>query len=137
MLTLRPATLADSTLLLEWRNDPLTRAMSISTDEVHLAAHEAWLARSLDNPDRSLLIAEHDGRPVATVRIDRGDETELSWTVAPIARGRGVGSAAVSTVAQPGMVARIKPENTASRRIAERAGFRFIERAGDLEVWRI
>ena len=45
-LTLREVTNADAELLLRWRNDETTRAMSVSQGEVSLEDHRAWLARS-------------------------------------------------------------------------------------------
>jgi L-amino acid N-acyltransferase YncA len=42
----------------------------------------------LADPDRLLLVAEHDRKPVGTVRFDRaGAAWEVSITVAPRARG--------------------------------------------------
>lgn len=138
-LVLRHATIEDAALLLAWRNDPLTRAMSRTEDLVTPEAHQAWLTQTLADPARTLLIAERDGEAVATVRRDRtAGGMELSWTVAPDARGRGYGRAALIAAIPPGVeaLARIKPGNEASRRIARAAGF---EHAGDeagLEIWR-
>ena len=66
-MTLRPATLADADRLLAWRNDPLTRAMSINQNEVKFADHIAWLKRRLaaGNPP---WIYEVAGIAVGTVR---------------------------------------------------------------------
>lgn len=95
---LRPATIADAELLFIWRNDPLTRQQSIHTDPVTWESHLAWLAASLQNPDRQLFIAEQaekgEQKPVVlgTVRADKTDAGyELSWTVAPARRGNGWG----------------------------------------------
>lgn len=140
-IELRAATAADSAMLLDWRNDPLTRAMSFTSDPIDRETHEAWFARTLVNSDRTLLVAEADGAPVATVRLDRDNgETLLHWTVAPDARGKGYGVAAVTAaVKQCGgpVVAKIKRENAASRRIAERAGLALADLEPDgTEVWR-
>jgi RimJ/RimL family protein N-acetyltransferase len=133
-MKLRPATLDDAALLLEWRNDLLTREASVNTEPVSWDSHVAWLRASLGNPRRKLLIAEIE-RPVGTVRIDYGEETELSWTVAPDARGRRLGKAMVLAAVPEGQViAHIKHDNVASQRIAEAAGFR-LARGGDLQRW--
>lgn len=139
MLTLRTATMEDAKQLHEWRNDLLTRQNSINMDEVPWENHVAWLEKSLASPDRTLLVAEQDERPVGTVRIDREDGVlELSWTVAPDARGNGVGQKMVALCAdqtEGPLVAHIKRENRASQRIAEAAGFR-LEKDGELQIWR-
>ena len=102
---LRPATIADAQLLFAWRNDPLTRTQSIRTQPVEWESHLAWLAASLQNPDRQLFIAEQ-ALPVeqatdvlGTVRADKMDEEyELSWTVAPEQRGYGWGRKMVAAL---------------------------------------
>ena len=126
-LILRPATLADAEMLLAWRNDPQTRSASHNEDEIPLTAHLVWLNQLLANPERRLLIAELDGAPVGSVRADRdgGGVTELSWTVAPTARGKGLGRemviAALADIDGP-VRAEVKVGNVASMRIAEAAG---------------
>jgi RimJ/RimL family protein N-acetyltransferase len=125
-IQLRPATAQDGKLLLEWRNNSDTRGASHDTREVLEEAHLSWLRATLHNANRQLLIAEEDGVPVGTVRSDFADGVhELSWTVAPDSRGRGVGrrmvTLAASQVSTP-IRAEVKSDNLSSVRIAERAG---------------
>ena len=91
-LTIRPVTMDDATMLFEWRNDEETRKQSRSTESVHWENHVRWLENSLKNPKRILCIAEGDGVPVGTTRADERDDgyTEISYTVAPAARGKGL-----------------------------------------------
>ena len=133
-LKVRPATIQDAELLFGWRNDPQTRANSINTGDAPWEGHLHWLRASLKNPDRQLLVAERDGVPVGTVRIDGGDE--LSWTVAPEHRGVGLGSEIVALVAKRGDRAQIKCDNFASQRIAKRAGFVLWKDEPPLQEWR-
>ena len=125
-LSLRPATMADAAMLLAWRNDPATRDASHSTDEVMAHEHRAWLRRCLDDDCRRLWIGEHDGVGVGTVRADQSaGGWELSWTVAPAARGRGIAramvAAAVVQLCGP-ISAQVKTGNQASIRVAEHLG---------------
>jgi RimJ/RimL family protein N-acetyltransferase len=65
----------------------------------------------------------------------------MSWTVAPEHRGKGVGAAivrlAVSRMTEERVFAEIKASNFASRRIAEKSGFRLRgDRDGMLVYWR-
>jgi RimJ/RimL family protein N-acetyltransferase len=141
-LTLRPASHDDSEQLLAWRNDPRTRAASLNTDEVTRDEHERWLVRSLDATDRTVFVAELDGRPVGTVRLDDGGrrQLEVSLTVAPEWRGKGIASqllhAVEATAGARGavrLVARIKASNDASVRAFKNAGwYGFTEREGML-----
>jgi RimJ/RimL family protein N-acetyltransferase len=135
-IDLRPATMVDARTLFAFRNDPDTRANSVNTAPVPWDDHLAWLEASLANPDRDLLVAEMDGAPVGTVRIDRGEETEISWTVAPDYRGKGVGKRMVALACPHGpLVAKIKPTNPASQGIAAHAGFHMSD-DGELQIWR-
>lgn len=141
-ITFRKATLQDSNLLFSWRNDEATRKNSITQDTVRLEGHEAWVRDKISDPGVMLLIAQEAGAPVGTVRADfRGAEAELSWTVAPEARGRGIGrsivAAAVDLLDCSAVTAKIKPDNTASVKIAESAGF-ILEKVSDgLGFWRL
>ncbi|MEJ2681392.1 MAG: GNAT family N-acetyltransferase [Gammaproteobacteria bacterium] len=128
-IILRPATTEDADILLEWRNDPETRKASHNTAEVQRNDHVSWLSRTLGNPERRLCVAEEDGDPVGTVRADFADGVwELSWTVSPRARGRGVAKRMVALLAneisEP-IRAEVKAGNTSSARIAEHAGMVF------------
>jgi RimJ/RimL family protein N-acetyltransferase len=136
VLRYRPATRADSELLLAWRNDPVTRASSLSEDPVDRPGHESWLADALRRPDRVLLVVEDPGGgPAGTVRFDLGGEAEavISVTVAPERRGSGIARQAVREAAElllaarpdvPRVRAEIRDDNPASRRAFERAGYR-------------
>jgi RimJ/RimL family protein N-acetyltransferase len=125
-LTLRPVTPADADLLLTWRNDPQTRAASHHDAQVTPDEHQRWLAAALGNPARQLWIVEENGVPVGTMRADLAAGIhELSWTVAPNARGRGIGKRMVALLASrfPGPIrAEVREGNPASAAMAESAG---------------
>jgi len=128
-ITLRLATMKDADILLEWRNNEDTRKSSHNTDEVQRDEHISWLSRAISNQNRRLYVAEVNGSPVGTVRADLSEgEWELSWTVAPSARGRGVGKQMVAVMAnkisEP-IRAEVKAGNIASARIAEHADMKF------------
>jgi UDP-2,4-diacetamido-2,4,6-trideoxy-beta-L-altropyranose hydrolase len=145
-LRVRPATEDDAVLLHTWRNDPVVRSLSRSTDPIPLDSHAAWLRASLAAPDRHLLVVEtagSDATPVATTRYDLlADDSgsrarwEVSITVAPEMRGRGLGSATLQasdawlTTTEPAVreiEAWVRSSNAGSRRLFERNGYRGIE----------
>lgn len=138
-VTLRPALSSDAITLWRWRNDPQTRAASFTASAVELDEHERWLQDTLGRADRRLYVAHADGRDVATARLDvQGTEAEVSLTVAPEWRGRGIGThvlrALVTEAFQAAgllrLVARVKTDNAASRTAFERAGFMPAPEAG-------
>jgi len=139
-LALRAATIGDAQLLMQWRNDPQTRANSHDRGAVKWDSHMHWLGKVLVDPSCDLLIAELDGVPVGTVRIDRGtDESTLSWTIAPEWRGRGFGRRMVrlasERVSGRPLRADIRQDNVASQAIARAAGFEMTETHGQMTEW--
>jgi RimJ/RimL family protein N-acetyltransferase len=139
---LRDAVLSDAGDLFRWRNDRKTRVWSRGTSDVCWGEHLTWLKSTLRNPNRQLLIAEDERVAVGTIRLDLLDGAwQMSWTVAPEHCGKGVGAAivqlAVTRMTGERVFAEIKDANLASRRIAEKSGFRLREeRDGMLVYWR-
>ncbi|MEV8606397.1 GNAT family N-acetyltransferase [Amycolatopsis sp. NPDC051373] len=132
-LAAREATEADAELLLAWRNDPRTREASRSSGVIELAEHLRWLRGVLASPDRLLLVVSDDDGPVGTVRFDRErpGEWEVSITLAPASRGRGL-SRAVLTLGERVLIERemvsailaaVHQDNAASAALFERAGY--------------
>jgi RimJ/RimL family protein N-acetyltransferase len=100
--------------------------MSRSTEPVEPAGHARWFQGALADPSCTLLIGERGGRKIGMVRLARGDETEVSINLNPAERGQGLAREllALALAAERGAVlAVIKPENLASIRLFEGAGF--------------
>ena len=133
---LRPATQLDADLLLRWRNDSASRQASHNTAEISRDEHMSWLAKSLADPNRRVLVAEAGDAPVGCVRAERFDGAwKLSWTVAPEQRGRGIGKAMVTAAAKllSGRVtAEIRHDNVASARIALHVGMHLTRQTGGI-----
>jgi pseudaminic acid synthase len=125
-MIVRRATPDDALDVLAWRNDPTTRAMSRNGEVVGEAEHRAWFEGALSDADCLLLVGEEGGDKVGMVRIDRGETSEISININPRLRGTGRGgellSKALAGCDSP-LVAEVKHENAASRRLFERAGF--------------
>jgi RimJ/RimL family protein N-acetyltransferase len=136
-IKLTPATMEDADLLFSWRNDPETRKASLSTRSIAFSDHIIWLSRFLKDESKKMYIARKgDGQPVGTVRVEKIDgRYELSWTVAPEARGNGMGKTMVAKMARMmsnPITAKIKQNNPASVRIAEHAGMTLIQRKNSI-----
>ena len=134
-MTLREAAAADAESIWLWRNDPASRAASGDGAHIDLTTHRAWLARTLADPDRRLLIGEAGGRSVGMVRFDRVEGGwRVSLNLAPEARGQGLGrrllAQGVEAMARQRLVADIRPENHASVRTFAAYGFVQIGEAG-------
>lgn len=111
---------------------------SRSTSAFSFDSHIRWLTAALENPDRHLFIAEESGVPVGTVRADRiGERFELSWTIAPKMRGRGLGVRMVRLALEhfrPAL-AEVRSSNLASVRIAEMLGMTLVSEISGIRVY--
>jgi UDP-2,4-diacetamido-2,4,6-trideoxy-beta-L-altropyranose hydrolase len=131
---LRRATSNDSRLLLEWANDPAVRSASFSSSPIPWETHEAWFAEKLRHEKCLILIAEdEDGSPLGQIRFDaRPDgDCEVDVSVDPAKRGHGLATTLIRRGVQTVMTEKrclrihafVKPENHASHRAFESAGF--------------
>jgi len=147
-ITLRRVTASDSDLILEWANDPVTRASSFHPEPIAPEDHTRWFAARLTDPATAFWIGEQDGRPIGQVRIESESEresggtpspartAEVSISVAPGHRGRGAGRAlllaAIATVRDVlpvvALRARVRTDNPASIALFAAAGFRELGR---------
>lgn len=131
-LSLRPATMDDWNILLEWRNDEATRMNSHNTALVQEDDHKKWLQSVIDNKERLLYICERGNEPAGSVRADWDEAAqayELSWTIAPNHRGMGIGKEMVKMLADQltqKLRAEVKVGNTGSVKIAEYAGLSLV-----------
>lgn len=127
-IVFEPAKIDDAELLLAWRNDPLTRELSHNKEPISLEAHIKWLSKVLENSNRQLFIALVGQDKIGTVRADKLESTtELSWTIAPEARGKGFGKSMlkqfVELTDRP-ISAEVLESNTASIKMAEFVGMK-------------
>jgi RimJ/RimL family protein N-acetyltransferase len=135
MISIRPATEADADLLLRWANDPTTRAAGFHPAVIDGATHERWLAARLASATSRLYVAMDGDVPVGQVRLEAGPDgrVEVGISVAPEARGRGIGHDLLRAGLEAGAadpelrvdvyVARIRAENQPSIALFTGAGF--------------
>ena len=149
-MELRRAKAADAQAVFDWRNDPATRAASLSTAEVDWHTHEQWFGRALENLRLVMYLAEQAVEPhlIGMCRFDineAAESAEVSINLNPLARGQRLAQPLLDTAirtfslehgAVRELSAQIRAENHASRLIFERAGFVQIASADGVEVFR-
>jgi RimJ/RimL family protein N-acetyltransferase len=133
VVSLRLAGADDEDRLLVWRNDPATKAASLTTRDITRDEHRAWFADKSDDPECVILIVEDGGRPVGQVRLERVaiGVAEVSIGLASGERGRGIGREALRQSAGVGASvlgvesfrAYVRADNEASLRAFRAAGF--------------
>lgn len=134
-LALRPVEVGDAALLLDWANDPTTRAMSFHPERIDPETHARWLDGRLASSSTRFYVGLEGDRPIGQVRFERASdgEVEVSIAVAPEARGRGLGrellrAGLAEAQREPALggrvyVARVRAGNRASIDLFERTGF--------------
>lgn len=133
VVRLRRVNGADADLLLEWANDPETRAASFHPAPILPTEHRRWLASRLVSASTAFWIGEVDGTPVGQVRIEVGPDGigEVGISIAPSARGAGIGrsllaaalSEASRTLPLTMFLARVRIDNRRSLALFRGAGF--------------
>ena len=134
-ICLRPVSHSDIELLWEWANDPITRQNSFDSAKIPWEEHSAWCQKKLSDDSCRLWIASNGGSAaVGCVRFDcKESEATISLTVAPSARGKGYGIKIIQKACDELFKessfhlihAYIKPDNIASVKVFEGAGFRY------------
>lgn len=133
--SVRPVVVEDAQFLLNLRNDEHSRRWSRTHHVIAWEDHVGWLARTLADDSRVYRLVEVDGSPGGTVRYDIDDNAqgELSILISAELRGRGVAPTALALgeselqQARPDVrliLAVVKEENVASRRLFEACGYR-------------
>lgn len=129
----RSATMSDADFLLDLRNDELTRAMFKTHEPVAREAHIDWLTARLAREAPNLYIAEVNGAPVGTIRVDA--DQSLSYATAPAYRGKGYAIEMLRWARDKfgALTAEIYADNIPSIRAATKAGHRVVTMKRPLE----
>ena len=129
-MLIRRATDSDLRDLWEWRNDRLTREMSVNSEPVPFDVHSAWYARALRDPRRLIYIGELSTQKIGMARFDLCDnETEVSINLNPAARERRLAAPFLMASVvefdrkEVPLLATIRKKNAASIRCFESCGF--------------
>ncbi|MFZ0300590.1 MAG: UDP-2,4-diacetamido-2,4,6-trideoxy-beta-L-altropyranose hydrolase [Candidatus Sulfotelmatobacter sp.] len=137
-LSIRPAQDEDCKLLWEWANDPVVRASAFSSQMIRWDEHVEWFRGKLNNWNcRILVCLDASAVPVGQIRFEKHgvSDADLDITVDGRLRGLGFGGRLISLGANwafeewglTRLNAFVKPENVASAKAFERAGFESME----------
>lgn len=129
-MKLRKVIFDDWKILLDWRNDPLTRKNSFTQEIIKEENHKKWFRKNLIDKTSNIFILETEtNEPVGTIRSDKtvNNSYLLSWNISPYHRKKGYGNLILNLFLQNKVgifTAEIKPENLASIKMVEKNGFK-------------
>lgn len=135
LIVLREWRPEDARLLWSWVNDEGVRRSSLRQDPIPWEEHERWFDQRLHDPATVAFIAQFDDdTPVGQVRFDEVEDHrfEVDVTVAPEHRKQRLAVTILSEAVarlhemkpEAEAIALVRPENLASIRSFEAAGFR-------------
>lgn len=135
-VTLRPATMNDAMMVLEWQRSPETRRFAREPAVPSEAEHLVWMTRCLSDPGCLFNIILHDGAPTGVVRLNHLASQcpvafEVSIFVAPkkyrLHLGRAALNLARRLVPEAVLNAQVHLDNAASRALFLSVGYRLEE----------
>lgn len=144
MIVVKPARKDDSKEIFTWRNNRITREMSITTEAVNWEGHEIWFENILKDENRLLLmcILEETNEKVSVVRFDiDGERAIVSINLSPPMRGKRLAKSCLTEsikylmnhkVAVNCLHAEIKLANHASIAAFKKVGFLLVSEGHDL-----
>ncbi|MXO76677.1 GNAT family N-acetyltransferase [Paenibacillus sp. OT2-17] len=138
-MELRSATLNDSIIIFNLRNDLDTRKNSFVTDEIPYEEHRHWFEKSLDTKTRKMLIAYENEALVGVIRLDLKSDNEvvISINIDPSLRQKGYANEILCKIESYTtswnnkvriLTALIKPSNIASIKLFSKRGYAVVSK---------
>ena len=139
---LREVKKSDWKVLLEWRNDKITRQNSFNSDLVSVSEHKEYIKNTITSLNIKLFILEYNEIPVGTIREERleNDVLELSYTISPKYRGKKIGQLLMSTYLsgrKGSFLCRVNEENTPSIKMIEKLSFKFFNEEKGINFYKL
>ena len=133
-MIIRNAKIDDIIDIYKWRNDPLSRSMSIDTSYVSIAKHKLWFNKTLTNPNKKMYIGLVKREKIGVTRFDFNENfisTEVSINLNPLMRGKNLSSKLLSKSISLylknkniKLLATVKNQNLSSLKIFKKLGFK-------------
>ena len=145
-LEIRRAAHEDCEDILKWRNDNHSRAMSINSHKVSEQEHLSWFNEIMGNSRNEVFIGCYAGEKLGVVSFRQElNSIYVSINMNPSFRGKKLSAYFLQKVIENycsfrkgiiKFIAKIKEENTASKKIFIKCGFHFISSENGVETYR-
>ena len=144
----RDASVEDSTLVLDLRNQPASRKASKNPVEITKAEHESWYRNRLEYiHNQPFWIFRDSKKEIGYVRLENSSDFENSFEISIAISvdviNQGIGGKILNqslnmlsiNFASKRIIARIKSKNDKSVKVFERAGFNFLKSFNDFRIY--
>lgn len=124
----RMAEIEDAVMLFNWANEKVVRYNSLSSEKIDYDSHQVWLKNKLDSSNTKIFIFFCNCEPLGQLRLDYDNGYwVVDYSVDANFRGKGFGLKLVQSIVDVGlykpMLALVKKENIASRKVFEKCNF--------------
>ena len=138
-VTLIEAEAGDSKIILQWRNDPVSKKMARNSHQISFEEHNSWYQKALQNCQIKILIAVNNNKKVGLIRLnfnDINDVAEVSINLNPDYRGMGFGLEILKNCTKyiernfkkcSELTAEVKKVNGSSIKIFTNAGYKLVK----------
>lgn len=141
---LRKADKNDMDLLFQWANDRTVRNNSFSTKQIQYEEHKQWYQNLLNRTDYIQYIYMQELESIGQVRLTiNGSVAEISYSICEEKRCMGYGKTILRLLYKQvkedfpqikKLIAKVKPENIASRKVFTEVGYRECDNVFEIEV---
>ncbi len=132
-----------------WRNDKLSRKMSINTNKIRLIDHFKWYLKNLQEKSNTFYIGSYNNTDIGIVRLNKRSNFknifEISINLSPLFRGKGFGKDFLNAAllefnnkihGKKKIEAQIKRGNISSIKLFESCGFYKYKEKIDIKLFR-
>lgn len=129
-----------------WRNDSLTRLMSLNSEIISWDSHKTWFTESLHSRTHHLFIGEVDGQGIGLCRFEEvagKDLCEVSIFLNPLFRGKGLSAEllrlsilSLRHFCASTLCAKIRSDNQPSIKIFKSCGFELFDHSDNILIYR-
>ena len=149
MLTIRKANNTDRKIILDWRNDELTRKMFFNSKKIRLNEHFEWFEFNKKSENSFMFIIKRNNHKIAFVifkKINNSSFFEISVNLNPKFRGLGLSSKVICKSIKflnilnnkriNSIFANIKKNNINSIKAFLKSGFKFYSNSKEFDKYR-
>jgi len=127
-LTIKLATIDDIKKVFELSNEKIVRQNSINKEPILWENHQIWFKNRIKSIEEPFYIVELKGEFVAQVRFDKRDDWEISISITPEFRAKGLASQIINQTTLKSnlteVVSLIQEDNISSIKAFEKAGYK-------------